>query len=103
MAWAFWAFIFALRFASLFFDMVDLASRSKNPIMRDDILECSVLLPESTRDYSQSNKAELAIQCKSAFVCSDNSVELKDAESESFCPTHGVADKRLPNVMPSPF
>lgn len=71
--------------------------------MRDDILEGTVLLPESARNHAKLNESELAIKSKSAFVCPDDGIELQDAESEFSCPTHGVADKRFPDMMPSPF
>ena len=71
--------------------------------MRDDILECSVLLPKSTRDYAQSNKTELAIQCKSAFIRPDDGVELQNTESALLSLIDGMADKCFSNVMSSPF
>ena len=71
--------------------------------MRDDIFEHSVLLSESAWDHAQLNKSELAIKSKCAFVCPDNGIELQDAESAFFCPTHGVADKCFPDVVSSPF
>ena len=70
--------------------------------MRDDVLKGTVLLPESAWDYAKLNESELAIQCKSAFVCPDDGIELQDAESEFFCPTYGVADKCFPDVASSP-
>jgi hypothetical protein len=70
--------------------------------MWNDILECSVLLSESAWDHAKLNESELAIKSKSAFVCPDDGIELQDAESAFFCPAHGVADKRFPDMMPSP-
>ena len=71
--------------------------------MRNDILEGTVLLPESAWDHAQLNEAELAIKSKSAFIRPDDGVELQDAESKFFCTIYGVADKCLSGVMPSPF
>jgi len=71
--------------------------------MRDDILECSVLLPESARNHAKLNESKLAVQRKSAFVRSDNGVELQNTESAFFGPTYGIADKCFPDMMSSPF
>lgn len=71
--------------------------------MRNDVLEGTVLLPESIWNHAKLNESELAIKSKSTFVCPDNGIELQDAESAFFCPTHGVADKCFPDVVSSPF
>ena len=71
--------------------------------MRDDIFKCPVLLAEPTGDYAQLNKAEFPIQRKSAFVCPDNGIELQNTESAFFSLIDGMANKRFPDMMPSPF
>ena len=71
--------------------------------MRDDIFKCPVLLAEPTGDYAQLNKAEFPIQRKSAFVCPDNGIELQNAEPAFFSLHNGMANKRFPDVTPSPF
>ena len=61
--------------------------------MRDDVFVAPAVHPESAGNNAQLGKAEFFIQIECGFVCTDNGVELQDAESQLFRFLQGMADK----------
>ena len=49
------------------------------------------------------DKSEFLVQGKSAFVRSDNSIELQNAEPAFLPLGQGMAHEHLPDVVPTPF